>query len=173
MTTANVAATDTEVVITPTTLGDLRPLLELFQRSSPESRRQRFHGAVAQFPRRYLYAVTCGENGVVARVARDLTADRSGGCIVARGTAMPERAGQVEIAVWVDESRRHRGIATQLLDAVLVQAATAGATTAIAYLEPGNTGAVALARRLAHRLGRPPPIGSVARFDLTTLRSSR
>jgi hypothetical protein len=100
------------LVITPAYPSDLQTLGALFARSSIESRRERFHGAVRGIPGQYLHAVVRGGPGVVARVVRDLDRDPSGR--------------------W----------------------------------------AIALARSLARRLSAPPPVGSVAHFDLTAVRSA-
>ena len=51
--------------------GDRQALLELFDRSSPETRRERFHGSLSVFPQRYLDDILTGAHGQLALVARD------------------------------------------------------------------------------------------------------
>ena len=151
--------------ITPARPSDLGAVRDLFDRTSAESRRRRFHGAVRAIPSQYLFAAICGAPGVIARVARD------GDRVIALATAVPETADRTELAVWVDDAWQHRGIGTRVLDAVIDQLITDGVHYAVAYLEPDNAAANALARTLARRLGAPAPTGTVATFDLTEVRS--
>lgn len=156
--------------VTPAVASDIRPLLAFFRRNSVESRRDRFHGSLRRFPHPYLHAVTCGDGGVIARVARDYRTDPAGGCIAAFGTASPlVGTNEVEVAVWVDDAYQRRGLATRLLTGVLEQAARDGYPAFVAYLEPGNAAAIALARGLARRLGLPPPTGTELRGQLSAL----
>jgi RimJ/RimL family protein N-acetyltransferase len=150
--------------ITPARPSDLDPVRELFERTSAESRRRRFHGAVRSVPSRYLYAAICGAPGVIARVARE------DGRVIALATAVPETADRVELAVWVDDAWQHRGIGTRVLREVIDQLLTDGIRCAVAYLEPDNTASLALARSLARQLGAPPPTAPIATFDLTATR---
>jgi RimJ/RimL family protein N-acetyltransferase len=143
--------------ITPARPSDFGPVRDLFDRTSAESRRRRFHGTVRGIPSQYLFAAICGAPDVVARVARD------GDRVIALATAVPESADRVELAVWVDDAWQHRGIGTRVLRAVIDQLLADGVHHAVAYLEPDNAAANALARSLA---------GSVATYNLTDLRSA-
>lgn len=155
------------LVITPTCPSDLHTLSALFDRSSAKSRRERFHGTLRRIPCQYLYDVVYGAPGVVARVVRDLNRDPSGGCVIALATAVPESTNRAELAVWVEDAWQRRGIGTRAARAVLEQLEADGVRQAIAYLEPGNTAATALARSLAHANDATAPTGDVVTFQLT------
>jgi GNAT superfamily N-acetyltransferase len=159
------------LVITPAYPPDLHTLIALFDRSSAASRRQRFHGTVRRIPDQYLHDVACGAPGVVTRLARDVKRDPSGDCVIAVASAVPESADRAELAVWVDDQWQRRGVGMRVLRAVLDQLRADGVRSAVAYLEPGNTAANALARSLARVLDAPTPTGAVATFDLTHVRS--
>lgn len=159
------------LVITPAYPADLHTLIALFQRSSAESRRRRFHGTVRRIPRRYLHDVACGAPGVVTRLARDVKRDPSGDCVVAIATAVPESVKRAELAVWVDDEWQRRGLGMRVLRAVLNQLPAQGARSVIAYVEPGNAAANALARSLARALGNPTTSGPRLEFSLTHLRA--
>jgi RimJ/RimL family protein N-acetyltransferase len=159
------------LVITPAYPSDLDTLSALFERSSVESRRERFHGTVRHIPAEYLHDVVCGAPGVIARVIRDFDRDPSGQWVIALATAILESPDRAEIAVWVDDRWQRRGLGMQLLRAVLDQLGADGVREVVAYLEPDNAAANALARSLARQLDVPLPAGPVVTFELAHTRS--
>jgi RimJ/RimL family protein N-acetyltransferase len=154
-------------VITPPLPADLDALTALFGRSSEATRRERFHGSLRRLPCQYLRDVACGATGVIGRVARDLASDPSGGCVVGVATSMVESSGRAELAVWVDDAWQRRGVGTRLVRSVVDQLRTDGVHQVVAYVEPSNVGAIALARRLAHWLDVSVPTGPELIYDLT------
>lgn len=153
-------------VITPAYPSDLDALIALFCRSSDVTRRERFHGSVRRIPSQYLRDILCGAPGVIARVARDLTRDPSGGCIVALASASPESDVRAELAVWVVDDRQRHGIGTRVVRAVLEQLRADGVPTAVAYVAADNHAAISLARRAASDLGVAVAIGPHITFDI-------
>jgi ribosomal protein S18 acetylase RimI-like enzyme len=158
---------ENNVTVTPARPSDLDALIALFDRSSAESRRQRFHATMRHMPRRYLHDIVSGAAGVVARVARDMERDPSGGCVVALATAVPENADRAELAVWVDDAWHRHGIGMRVTRAVVDQLAADGVRYAVAYLDPTNVAANALVQSLARELAAPQPNAPVVSFDLT------
>jgi ribosomal protein S18 acetylase RimI-like enzyme len=165
--TGHVPPSVPDPAITPARTSDLGALIDLFHRSSDTTRRERFHGSVRRLPCQHLRAVACGEPGVTARVARDLARDPSGSCVIGLATAMLESPDRAELAVWVVDGWQHRGVGHRLLLSVVDELRADGVGEAVAYVETGNVGALALARRLARSLGVPVPAGPVLTFDLT------
>ena len=78
---ANVAATPPQqltcVISADLRPGDRQALLELFDRSSPETRRERFHGSLSVFPQRYLDDILTGAHG---SCGKGLWASAARGC---------------------------------------------------------------------------------------------
>jgi GNAT superfamily N-acetyltransferase len=163
------ASTWREPVITPAYPSDLGSLIDLFRRSSDATRRERFHGSVRRPPCQYLHDVALGAPGVTARVARDIARDPSGRRVIALATATLEAPDRAELAVWVDDEWQRRGVGSRLLRSVVGQLRADGIREAVAYLEPGNVGAISLARHLAQWLDVPVPAGPVLTYDLTGL----
>src|SRR5207247_8753932 len=97
--------------------------------------------------------------------------DPAGDCVIAVATAMPESADRAELAGWVDDEWQRHGIGMRVPRAVHDQLRADGVRSAVAYLEPGNTAANALARSSARALHAPTPTGAVATLDLTHVRS--
>jgi GNAT superfamily N-acetyltransferase len=141
-----------ELSITPVEPSDASALVDLFDRSSESTRRERFHGAVREVPPKYLDDVVHGVPGVVARVARDLATDPSGHCIVALATASLEESGRAELAVWVVDEWQRRGVGGRVVGAVVDVLRAGGISTAVAYVELDNHAAISLARRVARDL---------------------
>jgi len=71
----------------------------------------------------------------------------------------------------VDDAWQRRGVGMRVLRAVLDQLRADGVRSVVAYLEPGNAAANALARSLACALDAPAPSGPDLAFDLTHVRS--
>ena len=137
--------------------GDRQALLELFDRSSPETRRERFHHALSVFPQRYLDDILTGAHGQLALVARDTCHPGNYGKVFGLASAAPIGPGTAEFAVWVDDAWQGHGVGTLLVRAILDLLARRGMSTAMGIMEPGN-GAI---RRL---LGRVAP-QATTRFE--------
>lgn len=152
--------------ITPVGPADQAGLTGLFARSSETTRRHRFHGTSRDFPPAYLADIVRGTHAVVARVARDLVSDPSGGCIVALASASLESCCRAEVAAWVVDGWQGRGIGTRVVRAVLVQLRADRVATAVAYVEADNHAAFSLARRVARDLGVAVTTGPVTTFHL-------
>jgi GNAT superfamily N-acetyltransferase len=125
---------------------DRQALLDLFARSSPESRRDRFHHALSVFPQRYLDEIISGSQ--LALVARDTCHPERHGQVVGLASAAPIGPGTAEFAVWVEDSWQRHGVGSLLVRAILQLLADRGFDTAVGIAEPGN-GAV---RRLIQRV---------------------
>jgi ribosomal protein S18 acetylase RimI-like enzyme len=162
-------ATSTEVgaVITPARPEDLDALVALFRRSTETTRRERFHGATRRLPCPYFHDIVAGASSVVARVARDLSRDPAGTCVIGLATATFETPDRAELAVWVDDQWQRHGVGSRLLRGVIDQLRVQGVDQAVAYVEPANVGAVSLAHSLARSLGIPVPGGTDLTFDLS------
>jgi RimJ/RimL family protein N-acetyltransferase len=87
-------------------------------------------------------------------------------CLVGVATASLETADRAELAVWVDDQRQRRGLGLRLALTLLSELPALGVSTAVAYLEPNNAAARALARRIAEELDTPPPTSTLAVYPL-------
>jgi len=163
-------ATVADLPVTPIRPEDAAGLIDLFDRSSEKTRRERFHGSLRDFPPCYLDDIVHGTHAVVTRVVRDLASDANGGCIVALASASLETCCRAELAAWVVDGWQHRGIGTRLVQAVLEQLRTEGITTAVAYVDAANHAAFALARRVARDMGVTATTGPVTTFHLQPVR---
>jgi GNAT superfamily N-acetyltransferase len=137
--------------------GDRQALLELFDRSSSETRRERFHGSLSVFPQRYLDDILTGAHGQLALVARDTCHPQNYGKVFGLASAAPVGPGTAEFAVWVDDAWQGHGVGTLLVRAILNLLAQQGMSTAVGIMESGN-GAI---RRL---IGRVAP-QATTRFE--------
>jgi GNAT superfamily N-acetyltransferase len=136
--------------------GDRQALLELFDRSSPETRRERFHGSLSVFPQRYLDDILTGAHGQLALAARDTCHPQNYGKVFGLASAAVG-PGTAEFAVWVDDAWQGYGVGSLLVRAILSLLAQQGMSTAVGIMESGN-GAI---RRL---IGRVAP-QATTRFE--------
>jgi GNAT superfamily N-acetyltransferase len=125
---------------------DRQALLDLFARSSPETRRDRFHHALSVFPQLYLDEILNGRQQAVA--ARDTCHKESRGKVFGLASAAPTAPGIAEFAVWVEDAWQGRGVGSLLFRAILRLLAEQDIDTAIGIIEPGNFAI----RRLVNRI---------------------
>ena len=138
------------------TRSDEQALLVFFEATSELSRRQRFHHHVDAFPTRHLDDLLDSTDLV------GLAAFRGAELIgVASGTTCSVGAG--ELAVWVRDDWRRRGVGRRLLTAAINALAVRGLPYVFARVESVNSAAVGLTRAVfapgAHR--RPTATGEV------------
>src|SRR5438067_7691783 len=96
---------------------DKQALLDLFARSSPETRRDRFHHALSVFPQLYLDEIVSGKQLAVA--ARDICHQESYGYVFALASAAPVAAGIADFPVWVAHAWEGRGVGVLVTRAML------------------------------------------------------
>jgi GNAT superfamily N-acetyltransferase len=133
---------------------DRQALLDLFARSSPETRRDRFHSALSVFPQLYLSEILNGSQ--LALAARDTCHEESRGQIIGLASAAPIAPSTAEFAVWMDDAWQGLGVGTLLVRAILRLLAKHGVSTAIGIMEPGNL----VVRRLVNRVAPNAPVRS-------------
>ena len=126
---------------------DKQALLDLFARSSPETRRDRFHHALSVFPQLYLDEIVSGKQLAVA--ARDTCHEESYGKVFGLASAATVAAGVAEFAVWVEDAWQGRGVGTLLTRAILRLLARQHISTAIGIMEPDNLAIRRLVNRIA------------------------
>ena len=126
---------------------DRQAVLDLFTRSSPDTRRDRFHGALSVFPQRYLEEILSGRQLAVA--ARDTCHEDSREKVFGLASAAPIGPGIAEFAVWVEDACQGRGVGSLLVRAILRLLAEHGIRTAIGIMEPGNLAIRRLVSRIA------------------------
>lgn len=127
--------------------GDRQALLGLFEHSTPQTRRDRFHHALSVFPQGYLDDLMAGRQFAV--VARDTCHPASRGKVFGLASAAPTSGSAAEFAVWVDDAWQGHGVGTLLARAVLRQAAEQGTAVAIGIMEPGNLAVRRLLSKIA------------------------
>jgi GNAT superfamily N-acetyltransferase len=96
---------------------DRQALLDLFARSSAQTRHDRFHHALSVFPQRYLAEILHGEQ--LALVARDSCHPDRCGVVIGLASAAPMTEEVAEVAVWVDDAWHRRGVGGLLLREIL------------------------------------------------------
>jgi GNAT superfamily N-acetyltransferase len=134
---------------------DRQALLDLFARSSPDTRRNRFHQALSVFPQQYLGEILTGRQ--LASVARDTCQEENHGKVFGLASAAPVAPDTAEFAVWVDDAWQGHGVGTLLVRGILRLLAERGTGTAIGIMEPDNLAI----RRLVERVTPD----AVARFE--------
>jgi GNAT superfamily N-acetyltransferase len=128
---------------------DRQALLDLFARSSPETRRDRFHHALSVFPQLYLDEIVTGRQLAVA--ARDTCHEESYGKVFGLASAAPVADGTAEFAVWVEDAWQGCGIGSLLIRTILRLVANHGIRTAMGIMEPGNLAVCRLVSKVAPR----------------------
>jgi len=126
---------------------DKQAVLDLFTRSSPDTRRERFHGALSVFPQRYLEEILNGRQ--LAVVARDTCHEESRDTVFGLASAAPVEPGIAEFAVWVEDAYQGRGVGSLLVRAILRLLAEHRICTAIGIMEPDNLAIRRLVSRIA------------------------
>lgn len=126
---------------------DRQALLDLFARSSPATRRDRFHHALSVFPASYLDDILTGRQ--LALAARDTCHPENFGKVFGLASAAPVEPGTAEFAVWVDDDWQGHGVGSLLTRAILEQLARSGVRTAIGIVEPGNVAVQRMIRQVA------------------------
>ena len=134
---------------------DRQALLDLFGRSSADTRRSRFHQALSVFPQRYLDEILTGRQ--LALVARDTCQEENQGKVFGLASAAPVTPDTAEFAVWVDDAWQGHGVGTLLVLGILRLLAECGTRTAIGIMEPDNLAI----RRLVAQVAP----GAVAQFE--------
>jgi GNAT superfamily N-acetyltransferase len=127
--------------------GDRQAVLDLFARSSPETRRDRFHHALSVFPQFYLDQILGGSQLAVA--ARDTCHEESREKVFGLASAAPIADGTAEFAVWVEDAWQGRGVGGLLIREILRLLADHGVSMAIGIIEPGNLAIRRLVSRIA------------------------
>jgi GNAT superfamily N-acetyltransferase len=126
---------------------DRQALLDLFARSSPQTRHDRFHYALSVFPERYLDDIMEGRQ--LALVARDACHPESYGMVFGLASAAPVGPNTAEFAVWVDDAWQGHGVGSLLTRGILEALVRNGTRTAIGFVEPGNIAVRRMIRRVA------------------------
>lgn len=133
---------------------DRQAVLDLFTRSSPDTRRDRFHGALSVFPQHYLEEILSGRQLAIA--ARDTCHEDSREKVFGLASAAPIGPGIAEFAVWVEDACQGHGVGSLLVRAILRLLAEQGIGTAIGIMEPDNLAIRRLISRIApHAAVRP------------------
>jgi acetyltransferase len=130
-------------------MSDRQAVLDLFFRSSPQTRYARFHHAVAAMPRQYLDEILSRRQFALA--ARESRGGVESGRIVGLASAAQLTDEVAEVAVWVDDSRQRHGVGTVLTHRLLQALAGAGYRTAIGFIEPENLAVRKLIEKVAPR----------------------
>jgi GNAT superfamily N-acetyltransferase len=126
---------------------DRAALLDLFTRSSPQTRRDRFHHALSVFPQQHLEDILKGRQ--LALVARDICHPESHGQLVGLASAAALSDSTAEVAVWVADAWQHREVGSILLRSLLGMLADQGFDAAVGIVEPTNAAAHRLMERIA------------------------
>jgi nucleotide-binding universal stress UspA family protein/RimJ/RimL family protein N-acetyltransferase len=150
-----------QITIRPIDPADREELAEGFRRLSPESRYRRFFAPVPELRARDLdYLTGVDHHDHEALVAID--ADTGAGVGVAR--FVRTGAGQAEPAMVVADDWQGRGVATALLDALVVRAQEEGIGRFVAPVLAGNVEAM----RVLERLGTATqtPSGREVQLDI-------
>jgi ribosomal protein S18 acetylase RimI-like enzyme len=134
------------VISTQLDAEDRQALLDLFARSTAQTRRDRFHHALSVFPERYLEEILHGEQ--LALVARDSCHPDRYGAVIGLASAAPMTEQAAEVAVWVDDAWQRRGVGGLLLREILALLPQQGYAEAVGFVEPSNIPA----RRLIERI---------------------
>jgi GNAT superfamily N-acetyltransferase len=125
---------------------DGQALLDLFARSTAQTRRDRFHHALSVFPERYLEEILHGEQ--LALVGRDSCHPDRYGAAIGLASAAPMTEQVAEVAVWVDDAWQQGGVGGLLLREILALLPQQGYAEAVRFVEPSNIAA----RRLIDRV---------------------
>jgi acetyltransferase len=128
-------------------MSDRQAVLDLFFRSSPQTRYARFHHAVAAMPRHYLDEILNRKQFALA--ARESRGAVESSRIVGLASAAHLTDEVAEVAVWVDDSWQRLGVGTVLTHRLLQALADAEYRTAIGFIEPENLAVRKLIEKVA------------------------
>ncbi|GAA1975186.1 hypothetical protein GCM10009798_40530 [Nocardioides panacihumi] len=117
--------------------GDRDAVLDLFSRSSPQTRRDRFHLNLSVMPGQYLDEIL--DRRQLALVARECGAPEEGPRIIALASAANLTPEVAEVAIWVGDSWQRRGVGAALTRMLLRELAHRGLRSAVGFIEPGNS----------------------------------
>src|SRR5689334_15640874 len=112
------------IISSRTGTADRQAMLDLFARSSSDTRRDRFHGSLSVFPERYLEEILGGRQ--LAVVARDTCHEENRGKVFGLASAAPMGPCTAEFAVWVEDAHQGRGVGSLLARAILRMLAQRG-----------------------------------------------
>lgn len=132
------------VEVRPARPFDLPGLTAFFDRCSPESRYQRFHGAAGPAVRHEIDRIT-----TLSTTSRSWVAVAPGGPIVGTATLAWGSSGEVEVAFLVEDGWMRHGVGRRLFGAMALHADDEGIESLLARVQGGNERARRFLRTVA------------------------